>query len=69
MPLGICIRCERAYIFGKQEAAHGESCPQCGRRLAVTSVRRMADMPPIPLFLPHAPELAEPPAREAATIR
>ena len=69
MPLGICIGCERAYIFGKQEAAHGECCPQCGRSLDVTSVRRVADLPPIPLFLPRAPEFAEPPAREAVTTR
>ena len=56
MPLGVCVRCERAYIFGVREAALGETCPECGKRLEITSVQRLRDLPPIPLLLPPAPE-------------
>ena len=57
MPLGVCVRCERAYIFGARNDARDPACPRCGKGLRSTSVSRVVEQPTVPLSIP---ELSDP---------
>ena len=52
MPIGVCTRCQRAFILDGDSRAAITTCPRCGTSLTITSVREAKDLPELPLQLP-----------------
>lgn len=51
MPLGMCVSCEKLYLFEEDSTTSSAACPRCGRALTRRTIRAMEDLPRFPFEL------------------
>jgi hypothetical protein len=54
MPLRVCVRCEKLFLFDDEAPAEAP-CPRCAAPLEQPSVHAMADLPRYPIELVRRP--------------